>query len=79
MILETYTTKTGREMNLPDFLKITGEVTGNLQYSMYTLSLKDPVAGHASFAEPTAKHVNGFDHCVSSNGDHVHETLPSSN
>jgi hypothetical protein len=71
MILETYTTKTGREMNLPDFLKITKEVTGDPQYSMYTLSLKDPV-------EPSTKYGNGVDHCVSSKGDHVHESLPSS-
>jgi hypothetical protein len=41
MILETYTTMKTGELSLPDFLKIEQEVTGNPQYSMYTLSVND--------------------------------------
>jgi hypothetical protein len=70
MILETYTTLKGRDLVLPDFLEIEKEVTGNPLYSMYNLSLKDPVT---SSVEPVAvtnhqsvKLTNGVDSC----GDH---------
>ena len=70
MILETYTTLKGRDLVLPDFLEIAKEVTGNPQYSMYNLSLKDPVS---SSIEPVAvnnnqsvKSMNGIHNC----GDH---------
>lgn len=42
-LLETYTTKTGVELQLPDFLEVEKEVTDNPLYSMFNLSLKDPI------------------------------------
>lgn len=41
LILETYTTKVGDDLKLPDFLVITKEVTGDPFYSMFYLSLKE--------------------------------------
>ncbi|XP_038059692.1 TRPL translocation defect protein 14-like [Patiria miniata] len=38
ILLETYTTLPGNELPLPDFLKISKEVTGDKNYSMYNLS-----------------------------------------
>ena len=40
-MLETYTTKEGGDIELPDFLDIVREVTNDPQYSMYLLSVKD--------------------------------------
>ncbi|KAJ7377321.1 TRPL translocation defect protein 14, partial [Desmophyllum pertusum] len=40
LILETYTTKFGDDMERPDFLDIAKEVTGDPFYSMFSLSLK---------------------------------------
>lgn len=40
LILETYTAKTGDNMERPDFLDIVKEVTGDPLYSMFHLSLK---------------------------------------
>lgn len=40
LILETYTTKIGDDLELPDFLDIAKEVTGDPSYSMFYLSLK---------------------------------------
>jgi len=40
LILETYTTKFGDDLELPDFLDIAKEVTGDPFYSMFHLSLK---------------------------------------
>ncbi|KAJ7381588.1 hypothetical protein OS493_040262, partial [Desmophyllum pertusum] len=40
LILETYTTKFGDDMERPDFLDIAKEVTGDPFYSMFHLSLK---------------------------------------
>jgi len=66
-------------MSLPDFLKIEKEVTGDPQYSMYTLSLKDPASCHESSSELSTKHINGVDHGVLSGGDHLNGELPRSN
>ncbi len=38
MLLETFTTKTGSDLELPDFLTITREVTEDREYSMFHLS-----------------------------------------
>ena len=37
-MLETYTTKKGNELQLPDFLDVVKEVTNDPHYSMYYLS-----------------------------------------
>ena len=37
-LLETYTTKTENDLELPDFLEIAKEVTSDPDYSMYNLS-----------------------------------------
>ncbi|XP_064392262.1 TRPL translocation defect protein 14-like isoform X1 [Halichondria panicea] len=41
LMLETYTTKQGDELELPDFLEIVKEVTSDPHYSMYYLSAQD--------------------------------------
>ena len=41
ILLETYTTREGGLLELPDFLEIDTEVTGNAKYSMFNLSLKE--------------------------------------
>lgn len=43
MLLETYTALTGDELKniLPQFLTIVKEVTGNPDYSMFNLSLRE--------------------------------------
>ena len=41
MILETFTTLTGDDLQLPSFLEISREITGEPNYSMYCLSSKD--------------------------------------
>lgn len=38
LLLETYTTKVGVELDLPDFLDLVREVTDDPHYSMYHLS-----------------------------------------
>ena len=38
MLLETYTPVPASELDLPDFLEIEENVTGNPEYSMYNLS-----------------------------------------
>lgn len=38
LLLETYTTKVGAELELPDFLDSVREVTDDPHYSMYFLS-----------------------------------------
>lgn len=38
VLLETFTTKTGSGLELPDFLDIVGEVTDDQEYSMFLLS-----------------------------------------
>lgn len=38
LLLETYTTQKGSDLELPDFLDIAREVTGDPQYSMFSLS-----------------------------------------
>ena len=43
LLLETYTTKTDSDMQLPSFLDITAEVTENSEYSMFNLSKIDRV------------------------------------
>ena len=40
-ILETYTTIKQGDLELPDFLDIAKEVTGDPSYSMFHLSLKE--------------------------------------
>ena len=42
LLLETYTTKEGGDLKLPDFLEVVKEVTDDPQYSMFQLSYKDP-------------------------------------
>ena len=53
ILLETYTTMKGEEMQLPDFLDIIKEVTHDPSYSMFTLSRKTEVvdvkATHMSY------------------------------
>lgn len=44
-ILETFTTLTGDDLQLPSFLEISHEVTGDPTYSMFYLSSKDPDVG----------------------------------
>ena len=41
ILLETYTTKVGEDLKLPDFLEVEKEVTDDPSYSMFNLSLKD--------------------------------------
>jgi len=41
MILETFTTLTGDDLQLPGFLEISHEITGDPGYSMYYLSSRD--------------------------------------
>ncbi len=41
LMLETYTTKQGDALELPDFLDIVKEVTSDPHYSMYYLSAQD--------------------------------------
>ena len=38
-LLETYTTKTGDDLGLPDFLEIAKEVTSEPDFSMFNLSI----------------------------------------
>lgn len=38
IILETYTTQKGTELQLPDFLEVVTEITDDSTYSMYNLS-----------------------------------------
>ena len=38
VLLETYTTKEGDNLKLPDFLEVVKEVTSDPQYSMFELS-----------------------------------------
>ncbi|KAK3706344.1 hypothetical protein QZH41_018677, partial [Actinostola sp. cb2023] len=40
ILLETFTVKSGRDLDLPSFLSIEKEVTNNPDFSMYHLSLK---------------------------------------
>ena len=42
IILETYTTQKGEDLQLPDFLEIVNEVTENSTYSMYNLTRMEP-------------------------------------
>ena len=44
VLLETYTTKKGVELELPPFLQVEKEVTGDSNFSMYNLSLIEPPA-----------------------------------
>jgi hypothetical protein len=41
MILETFTTKQGNDLPLPNFLEIEKEITDDKDYSMYYLSLDE--------------------------------------
>lgn len=41
IILETYTTLLGKDLELPGFLEIIKEITEDENYSMYNLSKKD--------------------------------------
>ena len=45
MILETFTTLIGDELQIPSFLEISHEITGDPSYSMYYLSSRDSNAG----------------------------------
>ena len=45
IILETFTTKEGSDLALPDFLEIVKEVTDDKDYSMYNLALKEHYCG----------------------------------
>jgi len=63
MILETFTTMTGDELQLPSFLEISREITGEPSYSMYHLSSKDsdPALPNHMTGKPTkAFMMNGI-------------------
>lgn len=66
MILETFTTLTGDELQLPSFLEINREITGEPNYSMYYLSSRDvdPSMPNHLPSKPTTKAVvtNGMAH-----------------
>jgi hypothetical protein len=74
MILETYTTMRSGKLSLPDFLTIQQEVTGNPQYSMYNLSVKDVAVGQLANGEPTSHQpvnaVNDVKKHLCNGGDH---------
>lgn len=59
MILETFTTLTGDELQLPSFLEINREITGEPNYSMYYLSSRDvdPSVPNHQPSKPTTKAV----------------------
>jgi hypothetical protein len=42
MLLETYTTKSGSDLELPDFMEVAKEVTSDPTYSMFNLSFLSP-------------------------------------
>jgi len=63
MILETFTTLTGDELQLPNFLEISREITGDPNYSMYYLSSKDcdpGVPNHLASKPTKAVMMNGI-------------------
>jgi len=63
MILETFTTLTGDELQLPSFLEISHEITGEPRYSMYYLSSNDAdpaIANHLPGKPVKASVPNGF-------------------
>ena len=41
IILETFTTKEGDDLVLPDFVEVVKEVTDDKEYSMYNLALNE--------------------------------------
>ena len=41
LLLETYTTKVGEALKLPDFLEFEKEVTNDSEYSMFQLSYSE--------------------------------------
>ena len=45
ILIETFTAKTGDQLELPDFLDIDKEVTDDSAYSMHQLALKDATDG----------------------------------
>lgn len=45
ILIETFTAKTGDQLELPDFLDIEKEVTDDPSYSMHQLALKDTTDG----------------------------------
>lgn len=53
MLLETYTTKKGAELELPGFLDIIKEVTDDAQYSMYFLSAHEVTPTATKETTPT--------------------------
>ncbi|CAG0884078.1 unnamed protein product [Cyprideis torosa] len=63
IFLETYTTRTSEELIglLPDFLEIEKEVTGDPQYSMFNLSLREPWKNNKSFCRTLT--VDDDDEC----------------
>lgn len=56
MILETYTTRTGDDMKLPDCLEVECEITNKPDYSMANLSLKE---NNLPF-DVSKKQLNGY-------------------
>ena len=52
ILLETYTTKTGSDLELPSFLDITQEVTDVSDYSMFNLSILSPSTPPTSNGPP---------------------------
>ena len=66
MILETFTTLTGDELQLPSFLEISHEITGDPSYSMFYLSSRDadPSVPNHLPSKPTNKAIvtNGIGH-----------------
>jgi len=65
MILETFTRLVGDELQLPGFLEISHEITGDATYSMYYLSSNDACLP----SHPTSKPVKSVTtNGVASNG-----------
>jgi hypothetical protein len=54
LLLETYTTKKGAELELPGFLDVVTEVTDDPQYSMYYLSAQEKNTPTTSETTPIA-------------------------
>lgn len=66
IFLETYTTKEGNSLQIPPFLDVTGEVTGDSKYSMFNLSLHEPCVSNGSIKHAMTNGVNGFsEECAS--------------
>lgn len=59
IILETYTTLLGQDLELPGFLEMIKEITTDENYSMYNLSKKDVVEVERKSAEENSLPSDG--------------------